>query len=217
MRLLTYLLISLLGMSPLWLTGCSTLSSSPPSANNQNVKWQERQQELNHLTSWTINGAAAIRTPKDSISASLQWQQTGQKYTISLFGPLGTSGVTLTGAPGKVVLETADGKKITAASPEELISSQSGWNLPVSDLFYWIRGLPAPTTIPQQTKFDNYHHLTEITQAGWQIHYLRYTSVNNIDLPNKIFIEQPTLNIKIIINQWQTPLTAATSTSKIAP
>ena len=64
------------------------------------------------------------------------------------------------------------------------------------------RGLPVPTA-PAQKQFDQYHHLTQLIQQGWTIQYLNYISVNHIDVPNKLFLNNPELNVKIIITQWQ--------------
>jgi outer membrane lipoprotein LolB len=109
--------------------------------------------------------------------------------------------MTLTGQPGHVMLETASGKKFVANSLEQLFVQQTGLNLPVSDLYFWIRGLPVPN-LPMQKQFDPYGRLSLLTQQDWQIQFLRYTHANQLDLPNKIFIKNQHINLKLVITTW---------------
>lgn len=187
------------------LASCAT-TPTPEQPQNQVTPWNSRVQTLSGIEDWDLKGLIAIRASHngrgDDWTADWVWQQDQNNYTISLFGPLGSHSVKLTGAPGHVLLETSNGKKFTATSPESLLNQQMGWQLPVSYLRYWVRGLPVPN-VPAQKQFDNYNHLVVLTQQGWVIRYLRYTSINQIDVPNKIFLANPDLNVKIIINQWQ--------------
>ncbi len=187
------------------LAGCATepTATTPtmPGTPNQVMPAKDRQQALLDLKTWNISGKVAIHSNTDSITASLSWQQSYGNYTISLFGPLGTNSLTLKGQPGKVILESSDGKKAIANTPEQLVAQQSGWKLPISNLYYWVRGLPAPNSSAQKS-YDPYHRLTQLTQAGWQIQFLSYTTAHGIDLPTKIFMNHSGLNIKIIITEW---------------
>ncbi len=200
MRIITllWMIVCLMGLA-----SCATMQPASQLPQNQNVTWDSRATSLAKIQSWNLRGMIAIRTPKDSGSATLQWQQQQQNYYhISLFGPLGSHSVEITGRPGNVTLASADGKTFHANSPEELLAQQLGWRLPISNLYYWVRGIPVPGAASQKS-FDSYHHLTQLTQNGWSIRYLSYTAVNGVDLPSKIFMDNPQLNVKIIINQWQ--------------
>jgi outer membrane lipoprotein LolB len=83
-----------------------------------------------------------------------------------------------------------------------LFEQQLGSRLPVSSLYYWIRGLPVPG-IEAQKQLDAFHRITVLSQQGWRIEYSRYSSINQIDLPSKMILNNSALNVKIIINQWQ--------------
>ncbi len=185
------------------LAGCATLPEQPTPLN-QTLSWQERSTTLAKLQTWDITAAMAVHTYADNQggTANLKWQQHGRDYSILLYGPLGIGAIKIYGQPGHVSLETAEGKKFNAASPELLLAQQTGWQLPVSDLFYWIRGLPAKGS-PSNMQFDSSHHLTHLSQAGWIIDYLRYSAVNQMDLPTKLTLENSRIKIKIIVNQWE--------------
>lgn len=199
MRLFKFLPIM---VSWLWLSGCATtpMNQAP---QNQTQSWDARTNALSQLTTWDMTALVAIQntSPPNNITANLKWQQNNQNYTIVLFGPLGSGTATLTGGPHHVSLDTSDGKTYQASTPEALITQQTQWQLPVSSLFYWIRGLPAPE-FPSEKQFDLYHHLLQLNQQGWVIHYARYTSLNQLDLPSKLTLSNPSLHVKIIIKSW---------------
>lgn len=192
------------GICCIWLASCSTISpqkNAPPA--NQPQSWDDRVQTLSDIQTWDLKGLIAIRnsTKHDDLTANLQWHQSHQDYQLLLFGPLGAGGITLKGSPTLVTLQTANGQTFHAASPEILLAQQTNWQLPVSNLFYWVRGLPVPN-MPAQKQFDAFHHLTLLQQQGWQIQYLSYISLNRIDVPNKIILTNPDFFVKIIIKQW---------------
>lgn len=186
------------------LTSCASLSQKPQTleAPKQSSTWENRVATLSAIEDWNLKGALAARNNRDAFSANWQWHQNQANYTLALFGPLGSGSLQLTGSPHMVLLETSDGKKLTATSPETLLEQQLGWRLPVSSLYYWVRGLPVPG-IPSQKQLDSSNRLTTLLQQGWRIEYSRYTSINHLDLPSKMLLNNAALNVKIIINQWQ--------------
>ncbi len=197
-----YITLSTLLISTLFLSGCATYPTQTPPAHNKSLSWESRSQTLAKINRWDLKGLVAIRAGNEANSGNLGWQQNKQRYTILLVGPLGTHSYTLYGNPGRVVLEMPNGKKASASSPELLLAKETGWRLPVSSLYYWIRGLPVPN-LPAQTRFDTYNHLIELTQQGWRVQYPAYTSVNNTDVPSKIFLSRPRVSVKIVVKQWQ--------------
>ncbi len=180
-------------------TSCTTMSPQQPPMN---ISWQNRMTTLQQLQSWQIYGKIAVQTTEESGSATVDWQQNQQVYLITLSGPLGATGLKLQGQPGSVTLETANGKIFHAASPEQLLAEQWGFNLPVSYLKFWVRGLPVPS-LPHQSQFDAYHRLTDLTQQGWHIQYLSYTNLGQIDLPERISVTSSLLKAKMIIYNWK--------------
>ncbi len=185
----------------LMLSSCAT-TSHLEAPLNQTVSWAVRAQALSHIQSWDLTGVMAIRMNQESWTANWQWRQEAPRhYVISFIGPLGVGALTLTGSTHRVLLETSDGKKQTASQPEALLAEYLGWQLPVSNLYYWIRGLPAPG-IPFNMEWDSYSHLSRLVQQGWVIEYLHYTSLHHLDIPSKMSLKHRMLGIKIIITQW---------------
>jgi len=191
------------------LTSCATVKpTAAPSTQAQTAQvkpesWEQRTKQLAAIKSWQINGKIAVRTPKDSGSATIDWQQRHQRFLISLTGPLGSHNLKLTGEPGLVTAQSADGKHASANSAEQLLAEQWGFKVPVSRLNYWVRGLPAPG-VASRTHFDaSGNKLDQLVQQGWLVQFLSYKSVNGIELPNKIFISSAALKVRMMIYQWQ--------------
>lgn len=199
------------------LTACST--ATPPAQSfgpqqsgfrdfgkplgNHFLTWPERQTQLTSLQSWHTQGSIAIHSVNKGWNASFNWQQQdAQNYNLALFGPLGINRTVLSGSPQGVVLQTAKGA-VSANSAETLLQQQIGWYLPVSNLYYWIRGLPSPHAKTQHYSYDMNRHLAQLTQDGWHIIYLRYLSIDGIDLPDRMLISNPSMQVRIVISRWE--------------
>ncbi len=153
------------------------------------------------LTSWTLSGAIAAKSQKKAWTATLVWdQQDPNHYQIRLFGPLG-GGAVMIEKNGALVTYQDGPKKITTNKPEETLQKQMGLRLPVQNLSYWVRGLPAPGGIHSMTK-DNNNSLTTLKQAGYIINYSNYTATPNGNLPQKIQLQGHDLMIKLVIKHW---------------
>jgi outer membrane lipoprotein LolB len=180
------------------LTSCTTFSPASPPLK---MSWKERQLKLKRLNTWNIQGVIAIHATSNSGSATLNWQQTHQNYVLALFGPLGMGSIQIQGQPGNVLLRNAQGQEYRARSPEQLLHDQTGWDLPISSLYYWVRGLPAPGPVSKY-EFDAYHRIAKLTQQNWQIYFRQYGRFHQNELPTKIELVHPGLKIKLVIYEW---------------
>jgi|GEM_PF-167116 len=186
------------------LTACATTQPASKPANNQTMTWQQRQHQLARVHTWRLSGALAMRLPHRAFSASLNWQQkSSRNYLINLFGPLGVGAVRITGTSRLVTLKESNGKTYQARSAQTLMQKNLGWAIPVNNLYFWVRGLPAPGASSHLT-FDRYHHLTQLRQSGWRIRFSSYTAKGSYDLPNKIQFSSHNLSGTLIISRWQT-------------
>jgi len=192
-------------VSSVWLGGCSTIQEpSNDSVPLAQATWDDREAKLASIKSFDINAKIAIRDVKRNRgeNANLDWHQKNLNYSLLLYGPMGSGSQKLSGRPGKVLLETSDGKKFAAKSPEDLLASQTGWLIPVSNLYYWVRGMPVPGLAAKKV-LDKNNQLVQLSQGGWKINYLGYTSVNKMYMPRKIQLVNPNLSVKIVISRWK--------------
>lgn len=153
------------------------------------------------ISSWRIQGGMAAKSKSKGWSARMNWVQQGPaSYQIRLMGPLG-SGTVMIDKQGKTIRFQDGAKTSTSSNAEELLLKSTGIRLPVSNLYYWVRGLPAPGAVQAQQQ-DSAHHLMLLRQNGYTIHFMQYTSVKGIDLPSMIRLEGNGIMVKVMIRSW---------------
>jgi outer membrane lipoprotein LolB len=189
-----------------FLGGCSTFFHPPALYPNKPVShylaWTQRKTQLNGVTDWQANGNIAIHAKKGSgANASFSWQQIKANYQLHLFGPFGTQSVLLSGSPQRVTL-IAHNQTTSAQNAERLLEQQLGLHLPVSQLYYWLRGLPAPQ-LRYTASLDAYNRLLKLRQSGWRIDYLQYTNSGKLDIPERIELSNAYWTVRIAITRWE--------------
>lgn len=186
------------------LVACTTVAPAPKQAANQNINWTSREASLHAINVWSLRGSIGIRKANEAWSATVAWRQTTNNYVLNIVGPMGAGSARLNGSPSQVTLTDDKGHVSQAATAEELLQRQMGWEMPVANLYYWVRGIPAPGGGGAK-RFDRFHHLTSLSQDGWHIEFQRYTAVRGLDLPSKITLSKGDFRIRMVINQWQLP------------
>jgi outer membrane lipoprotein LolB len=183
------------------LASCVSQIPAPEKPLNQTMSVQARKIQLDDITSWNISGAIAAKQQRKGWTASVSWRQSGaSNYQIRLFGPLGSGSVLVKKQGNKVIYQ--DGKKkYYGNNAEVLISKYTGVRVPVSNLYFWVRGLPAPGGA-SSLKYDQFKHLSSFMQNGFHVQFQRYTSVKGTDLPSKIVVTNGSLRLKFIIKRW---------------
>jgi outer membrane lipoprotein LolB len=183
------------------LVGCAHFPSARSSSFHY-ISPSVRNQQLKTIQHWTIRGALSIQSPKQSVIAHYQWKQTQANYHINLSSTLNLVQATVTGKQNQFVELCRSVKDcFTAQTPEILLQEQLGWSLPISYLNYWVRGVPVPDG-PSTLKYDSFGHLVLMHQHGFNIKYSRYKTYSGIDLPGRIDLQYPNLNIRLTISQW---------------
>jgi len=183
------------------LSGCATRPAVSPV--DAEASWLARQAILETLTDWRIQGRIAVRTASEGWSAHFDWKQRGEDYRIRVRGPFGQGGVELHGNGQGVWLKREDQPPVFALNPEELLERETGWQLPVAGLSSWLRGLPVPGGQPD-IAWDTQGRLLKIEQNCWQISYSRYLVQGDLQLPEKMRLQHDSLQVKFIIDGWQT-------------
>lgn len=182
------------------ITACTTIVI-PYAVDDPDLEWSQHQLQLNKISSWKINGRLAVTNKAEVWHLSVNWKQQEQNYTIHLSGPFGAGAVQLTGDSTGVTIKTSD-KTTYAPDAEQLLYESTGVQIPVQNLFYWVRGLPNPDSPISSQIIDPYGRLKKVSQNEWNVSFKRYKKNNNIDLPSKIFIRKKTLDIRLIIEDW---------------
>ncbi len=206
MRIRILLLIVTLAIT---LSGCSTVPEPRRDSKEIAKLFEKHKTKLEKINNWDINARTGFSTADDSGSVSMFWKQNGDAYQISLIAPLGQGRIDLTGEGDNVVLNTSSGKTLYGESAEQLILQATGFIVPVSQLRYWIKGLPGPElqlnnrqASKAQIKYYNDGTIASMQQAEWNIEYLNYEIQNQTVLPQKLKATNKDIKIKIVIKEW---------------
>ncbi|HHX33704.1 MAG TPA: outer membrane lipoprotein LolB [Gammaproteobacteria bacterium] len=184
-------------------SGCNHFTAQEQlSDSGQTSSWQAHKQLIMPLDAWQISGKLGIRSERESGSAVIFWLQRQDYFDIRLSGPLGQGSTRLTGRQGAVSLEIASRGTFQASSAEALMQQELGWSLPVENLLWWVRGLPAPNS-KSQLQLDSNSLLAKLEQDQWQVDYLSYRTENGLQLPERIKLSGAGLTITLVIKEWQ--------------
>lgn len=176
------------------LSACAISPLAAPPAE-LNSDWATQQNLLQQLDSWQLRGRVDVRYDNESHTPRILWQQQAVEYQIRLWGSFNAGSTTIVGRPGYVTLEQS-GDTLSANSPEDLILQQMGYELPVSYLNYWIKGLPAPDS-QADLSFNELNQLTAIAQAGWLINFSDPRQYGAITLPRRVELTRAKNDIRL--------------------
>ncbi len=159
------------------------------------------------LSTWELSGAMAASQRKrngrnQGWTASLNWLQQGpNQYQIRLFGPMG-GGTVIIEKHGAVVTLRDGPKRRSSNNADGLLQRETGVRLPVKNLYYWVRGLPAPGAVHSLQQTAD-HRVISFSQQGYTISYTEYTSAGGIILPGKIRLEGNGIKVRMVIKRWR--------------
>jgi outer membrane lipoprotein LolB len=172
----------------------SACTAVPPPAN-ENSDWAHQREQLQNFDSWGLRGRVNVRYDNESHTPSINWLQQNVDYRIRLWGTLNVGSTLIVGSPDNVTLENG-GETRSASSPEELILGQLGYELPLSQLNYWIKGLPSPDS-EFQLSFNELNQLSTIEQADWTINLSDMRQYGPISLPRDVVLTRPRNGIRL--------------------
>ncbi len=173
-----------------------------PVENRIIPSWDSRKHELARLDAWRLQGRIGLRARNESGSGSLYWTQRKDEFDLRVIAPFSGRVYELTGVEGSVSLRAAGKNVLQAKDAESLLYQAAGWRLPVSELVFWIRGLPAPSLQVDRLLLDGENRLRELSQGGWSIRYKTYTGIDGISLPARLDLENGQLRVRLSVRQW---------------
>ena len=178
------------------LAGCASQPVPPPKPAT------EFDPALPDYAAWSLRGRVSLVHGEQGWHAGMNWQETAGHYRLDLSGPLGQGALQITGAvDGMSRLQTANGEQYTARDADALVLTVTGWQLPVSGLRFWVRGIPAPGGDATMTT-DDRGRLARLRQSGWDITYSRYQAAAGRDWPSRMRLEDTDISVTLIVDEW---------------
>jgi len=185
-------------------------SSTPRIDAPVNAEWEQRRQVLEQISHWEFIGSLNVRDANDAHSSRIRWQQHNEIYQINLWGTFNVGATQIDGRPGEVQIAQQGEDPVFTESPEALLYQELGYELPVTELNYWIKGIPAPGP-SSELEFGENTQLRAFRQVGWQVNFMAYTNFGTETLPTRIRIEKAPLRLDLTRLRWTLPDAQASS------
>lgn len=187
----------------LLLSGCAHKAVKAPLISED---WPQHKAQVEAQNHWQALGKLAVKVPNDGGSANLQWQQTGNQYEIDLKGPFGSGKLNISGKPGNVTLTEAGQPPQSAKTAEELIRKNTGWTIPVTQLAWWVRGLPDPSSKVTGFTPNAQGLIATLEQQGWTLTYGDYlmstSPQGQLAMPGRIVAEYKDVRLTLVVREW---------------
>ena len=186
----------------LWLSRCTVLQQQNPDQAPLNVS--EREQQLAAMQQFSLQASVGVKSPAESISGNLRWQQQSKTQYSARLSNLGISLFELTQDSNGSEIRIK-GESYRAADTSTLLLQLSGWSMPLQDMPLWLRGLPG--TNGRAIKRDEFgrivaFNLTDSTGIIWQLEYQSFFS-DSLALPKRIVLSSSDSQIKVVVRSWQ--------------
>ncbi|MBV8680037.1 MAG: outer membrane lipoprotein LolB [Aquitalea sp.] len=143
---------------------------------------------------FNVSGRIAVNMDGKGSVGQFDWNHSPERDQLSVNSPLGTTVAQLQRDASGVSLQ-ADGKRWQAADVEALTSDVLGWTLPLGNLVWWIRGLPAPGT-PYQLAADG-----SLEQQGWTIRFISDADAPG-PYPKRVEMQRDKLSLRLLPQSW---------------
>ncbi len=183
----------------LLVAGLAACSSLPHREAPAGTWLKEREAYFATLDSWRLAGRLAITDGRRGGSLRFSVED-GNRGTWR--ANLSTTGERwrLTVQPGRARLEAGRGRTQTGPEPEPLVAAAVGFELPVSLLRDWVRGLVSPAAA--RATYRRNGTLGELRYDGWRVRYLDYELQDTLLLPASLEAERGKYRIRVKIASW---------------
>ncbi len=167
--------------------GCSTLSIDPALSTSPSL-----------ADNWLLRGKLGVRSENGAGNLQIVWQQSGASFDVHFTGPLGKVVAHVHGRPERFWLDVPGQESRLADQQSREIVEALGWEIPMLEMIYWVRGRPMPG-VPQRMVRDSGGRLKTLQQSGWQVEFRDYEQGSPVRTK---FVKDTTV-INLIVKEWQ--------------
>ena len=155
------------------------------------------------VSAFDLTGRVNVRVETKAYPGRIQWQHAPSIDEVWLYSPVGTTVAHMRRDASGALLVTSDGKEYRADDLKVLSRKVLGWDLPLEDLQYWVRGLASPALGAAEREDDETGRPKLLTQGGWHVAYLDWTPAGASGLPSKLDVSGSGLRLRLVIDEWK--------------
>jgi outer membrane lipoprotein LolB len=148
-------------------------------------------------------GRVSVTYTAGTITANTRWEHAADRDEIWLMTPTGQTMAHILERGAGVVLTRADGEQHRASDVETLTRQVLGWPLPLSQLQYWVRGLPVPGAAPAEAEYDGAKRLTAFTQNGWRVALTYHEGGDYAGKVRRVDLIDGPNRIRFLVDTWR--------------
>ena len=157
---------------------------------------------LNKSSGFQLFGKLGFKSSSNAGSATINWLQQANIYTITISGPLGSNRTILKGNELHAEMQI-QGQNIYG-SPQDLSSELLGTSLPLGLMRFWVLGMPAPNhSYTKDTFYNNSEIYSSFRQLDWQLDFSRHKFFDAMYLPTRIQGSNRDHSFTLIIKDWR--------------
>lgn len=151
------------------------------------------------LTEWSVEGSVLIKNGKGKQETFFEYKNINGEYEIAVRpdSPVGKTGAVVKGREGEPESITVEAQNPKA----EKIATAIKETLPVDNMSYWLRALPATDGAELKQKNDI---VTNMKDDGWKIEYDDYMQVSRYRLPERLEMQKSDTQVKINLVRAET-------------
>jgi outer membrane lipoprotein LolB len=154
-------------------------------------------------TPFDFSGRVRVSFDGRAFSSALRWQHAPGRDEIWLLSPVGQALAHIVGGGDGAVLTGADQRQYRAASVESLTRQALGWELPVTNLKYWVRGDVAPGSAADAVVRGADQRIARLEQDGWRVALSYYPAQEHEGLPRRLDLVGGSHEIRLVIDTWR--------------
>jgi outer membrane lipoprotein LolB len=197
----------LLGLGALLLAACATHAPRaplPPLTRTPEANQQQREALLATQQSWSLQGRVALSNGRDGGSGRIDWQQDGGHYDMSLSAPVTRQSWRITGDGSHARLDGIAGGPLEGDDPVALLRETTRWDIPVTALASWVRGVPADKAQHGRAglEFGPDGRLATLRQGGWTVHYTVWQPQAPVELPQRLEASRDDAKVRLVVDAW---------------
>ena len=155
------------------------------------------------VSAFELTGRVNVRVESKAYPGRLHWHHAPSTDEVWLYSPVGTAVAHMRHDASGALLVTSDGKEYRADDLKVLSRQVLGWDLPLEDLQFWVRGLGSPALGAAEREDDEGGKLRLLKQAGWQVVYLDWAPAGASGLPSKLDLAGAGLRMRLVVDEWK--------------
>ena len=194
-------------VAALSLVGCAA-SVPPPGVDAELLaaRVAVRDAELRAFERFRVRGGLGVWNEETSLTARIDWRQTGTALDLALRGPFGFGSARLTDDSDGATFRRGDAAPLTGASAGALLQRALGLTapVPIEQLALWLRGLPGEADEVSRDVAGRLETLRWVDASGtrWRARVRGYTTLGALELPSLLTARGGGQNIRLALRDW---------------